>query len=97
MEAIRAHIMRATIPARGPYVFPNVELIWNMASRPNVTIASKITETIAPKASHDHPGCCLLGDHLNSNAIAAIKRPSANGQRATSHMVDVRFDRSATS
>ncbi len=34
-EASNAHRMSATIPAEGPYVFPNVELIWNMASRAN--------------------------------------------------------------
>jgi hypothetical protein len=88
IEANNAHSMSATIPAKGPYVSPNVELIWNMASRANVTIANKVTETIAPKASHDHPGWCLRGDRLKSNAIAAISSPSAKGQRTTFHAVD---------
>ncbi len=87
-EASNAHSMSATIPARGPYVLPNVELTWNMASRPSVTIANKTTEMIAPNASHDQPGWCLRGDHLNSKAIAAISSPTARGQRTTFHTVD---------
>src|SRR4029453_11083869 len=59
-----------------------------MASRPTVTIVRRMTETIAPKASHDHPGWRLRGDHLNNKAIAAINRASAKGHRTTFHTVD---------
>src|SRR4051812_31758166 len=82
MAARRAHNSSATIPASGPYVWPNDVLNEKNAPSPIVATNQSVVHTAAPNAIHDSAGWRRRGEWRKTIVVAAVTSTIARGQRA---------------